>query len=123
MNTLTEKRNLADKAKEKIHRKRFISKQVEHVGTAVLQEDGKAEWRPAERGEYFVARVGKVWGDVMDRLPSGSQNPHNEEKSKAPSNHLKVVKGFSGAEIDNIAMDRGNIKEIPAQARTAGRNA
>ena len=56
MSDLKEK---AEKAKEKVYRKRFINKMVEHVGTTVLQEDGKAVGKKAERGEYFIARVNK----------------------------------------------------------------
>ena len=44
MSDLKEK---AEKAKEKVYRKRFINKMVEHVGTTVLQEDDKAVGKKA----------------------------------------------------------------------------
>ena len=91
MSDLKEK---AEKAKEKVYRKRFINKMVEHVGTTVLQEDGKAVGKKAERGEYFIARVNKVWGNVMGRYPSGNDNPYNDEKSKSPIGNLRIVKGL-----------------------------
>lgn len=119
MNTLTEKRDLAGKAKEKVYRKRFITQQVERVGMTVLQEDGKAQGYKANPGEFHTIRRNKVWGDVI--FNSGTDNPYNEEKSKAPSGHLKVVKGYGSQEIDSMAIDRDNIREIPAQAKVSGR--
>ena len=100
MSDLKEK---AEKAKEKVYRKRFINKMVEHVGTTVLQEDGKAVGKKAERGEYFIARVNKVWGNVMGRYPSGNDNPYNDEKSKSPIGNLRIVKGLEASEIDKMA--------------------
>lgn len=110
MSDLKEK---AEKAKEKVYRKRFINKMVEHVGTTVLQEDGKAVGKKAERGEYFIARVNKVWGNVMGRYPSGNDNPYNDEKSKSPIGNLRIVKGLEASEIDKMAEhDRRKSKEM-----------
>ena len=110
MSDLKEK---AEKAKEKVYRKRFINKMVEHVGTTVLQEDGKAVGKKAERGEYFIARVNKVWGNVMGRYPSGNDNPYNDEKSKSPIGNLRIVKGLEASEIDKMAEhDRRKTKEM-----------
>lgn len=100
---MSELKEKAEKAKEKVYRKRFISKMVEHVGTTVLQEDGKAVGKKAELGEYYIARVNKVWGNVMDRFPAGSNSPYNDEKSKAPIDNLRVVKNLEPAEIDKMA--------------------
>lgn len=119
MNTLTEKRDLAGKAKEKVYRKRFINKLVEHVGATVLQEDGRAQGYKANPGEFHTIRVNKVWGDVI--FNSGTDNPYNDEKSKAPFEHFNVIKGYGNKEIDAMAIDRDNIREIPAQAKVSGR--
>ena len=114
----------AEKAKEKVYRKRFINKMVEHVGTTVLQEDGKAVGKKAERGEYFIARVNKVWGNVMGRYPSGNDNPYNDEKSKSPIGNLRIVKGLEASEIDKMAEhDRRKSKEMSfSNAAEAERN-
>ena len=114
----------AEKAKEKVYRKRFINKMVEHVGTTVLQEDGKAVGKKAERGEYFIARVNKVWGNVMGRYPSGNDNPYNDEKSKSPIGNLRIVKGLEASEIDKMAEhDRRKTKEMSfSNAAEAERN-
>ena len=121
MSDLKEK---AEKAKEKVYRKRFINKMVEHVGTTVLQEDGKAVGKKAERGEYFIARVNKVWGNVMGRYPSGNDNPYNDEKSKSPIGNLRIVKGLEASEIDKMAEhDRRKSKEMSfSNAAEAERN-
>lgn len=121
MSDLKEK---AEKAKEKVYRKRFINKMVEHVGTTVLQEDGKAVGKKAERGEYFIARVNKVWGNVMGRYPSGNDNPYNDEKSKSPIGNLRIVKGLEASEIDKMAEhDRCKTKEMSfSNAAEAERN-
>ena len=121
MSDLKEK---AEKAKEKVYRKRFINKMVEHVGTTVLQEDGKAVGKKAERGEYFIARVNKVWGNVMGRCPSGNDNPYNDEKSKSPIGNLRIVKGLEASEIDKMAEhDRRKTKEMSfSNAAEAERN-
>ena len=121
MSDLKEK---AEKAKEKGYRKRFINKMVEHVGTTVLQEDGKAVGKKAERGEYFIARVNKVWGNVMGRYPSGNDNPYNDEKSKSPIGNLRIVKGLEASEIDKMAEhDRRKTKEMSfSNAAEAERN-
>ena len=121
MSDLKEK---AEKAKEKVYRKRFINKMVEHVGTTVLQEDGKAVGKKAERGEYFIARVNKVWGNVMGRYPSGNDNPYNDEKSKSPIGNLRIVKGLEASEIDKMAEhDRRKSKEMSfSNAEEAERN-
>lgn len=121
MSDLKEK---AEKAKEKVYRKRFINKVVEHVGTTVLQEDGKAVGKKAERGEYFIARVNKVWGNVMGRYPSGNDNPYNDEKSKSPIGNLRIVKGLEASEIDKMAEhDRRKTKEMSfSNAAEAERN-
>lgn len=121
MSDLKEK---AEKAKEKVYRKRFINKMVEHVGTTVLQEDGKAVGKKAERGEYFIARVNKVWGNVMGRYPSGNDNPYNDEKSKSPIGNLRIVKGLEVSEIDKMAEhDRRKTKEMSfSNAAEAERN-
>ena len=121
MSDLKEK---AEKAKEKVYRKRFINKMVEHVGTTVLQEDGKAVGKKAERGEYFIARVNKVWGNVMGRYPSGNDNPYNDEKSKSPIGNLRIVKGLEASEIDKMAEhDRRKTKEMSfSNAAEAERN-
>ena len=121
MSDLKEK---AEKAKEKVYRKRFINKMVEHVGTTVLQEDGKAVGKKAERGEYFIARVNKVWGNVMGIYPSGNDNPYNDEKSKSPIGNLRIVKGLEASEIDKMAEhDRRKTKEMSfSNAAEAERN-
>ena len=121
MSDLKEK---AEKAKEKVYRKRFINKMVEHVGTIVLQEGGKAVGKKAERGEYFIARVNKVWGNVMGRYPSGNDNPYNDEKSKSPIGNLRIVKGLEASEIDKMAEhDRRKTKEMSfSNAAEAERN-
>ena len=121
MSDLKEK---AEKAKEKVYRKRCINKMVEHVGTTVLQEDGKAVGKKAERGEYFIARVNKVWGNVMGRYPSGNDNPYNDEKSKSPIGNLRIVKGLEASEIDKMAEhDRRKTKEMSfSNAAEAERN-
>lgn len=121
MSDLKEK---AEKAKEKVYRKRFINKMVDHVGTTVLQEDGKAVGKKAERGEYFIARVNKVWGNVMGRYPSGNDNPYNDEKSKSPIGNLRIVKGLEASEIDKMAEhDRRKTKEMSfSNAAEAERN-
>ena len=121
MSDLKEK---AEKAKEKVYRKRFINKMVEHVGTTVLQEDGKAVGKKAERGEYFIARVNKVWGNVMGRYPSGNDNPYNDEKSKSPIGNLRIVKGLEASEINKMAEhDRRKTKEMSfSNAAEAERN-
>ena len=121
MSDLKEK---AEKAKEKVYRKRFINKMVEHVGTTVLQEDGKAVGKKAERGEYFIARVNKVWGNVMGRYPSGNDNPYNDEKSKSPIGNLRIVKGLEASEINKMAEhDRRKSKEMSfSNAAEAERN-
>ena len=121
MSDLKEK---AEKAKEKVYRKRFINKMVEHVGTTVPQEDGKAVGKKAERGEYFIARVNKVWGNVMGRYPSGNDNPYNDEKSKSPIGNLRIVKGLEASEIDKMAEhDRRKTKEMSfSNAAEAERN-
>ena len=100
---MSELKEKAERAKEKVYRKRFINKMVEHVGTTVLQEDGKAVGKRAERGEYFIARVNKVWGNVMDRFPAGEHNPYNDEKSKSPvPESLRIVKGLEAGDIDKM---------------------
>ncbi len=110
---MSELKEKAEKAKEKVYRKRFISKMVEHVGTTVLQEDGKAVGKKAELGEYYIARVNKVWGNVMDRFPAGSDSPYNDEKSKAPIDNLRVVKNLEPAEIDKMAEhDKRKAKDL-----------
>ena len=110
---MSELKEKAEKAKEKVYRKRFISKMVEHVGTTVLQEDGKAVGKKAELGEYYIARVNKVWGNVMDRFPAGSNSPYNDEKSKAPIDNLRVVKNLEPAEIDKMAEhDKRKAKDL-----------
>ena len=121
MSDLKEK---AEKAKEKVYRKRFINKMVEHVGTTVLQEDGKAVGKKAERGEYFIVRVNKVWGNVMGRYPSGNDNPYNDEKSKSPIGNLRIGKGLEASEIDKMAEhDRRKTKEMSfSNAAEAERN-
>ncbi len=111
---MSELKEKAEKAKEKVYRKRFISKMVEHVGTTVLQEDGKAVGKKAELGEYYIARVNKVWGNVMDRFPAGSNSPYNDEKSKSPvPESLRIVKGLEAGDIDKMAEhDRRKVKEM-----------
>ena len=111
---MSELKEKAEKAKEKVYRKRFISKMVEHVGTTVLQEDGKAVGKKAELGEYYIARVNKVWGNVMDRFPAGEHNPYNDEKSKSPvPESLRIVKGLEAGDIDKMAEhDRRKVKEM-----------
>ena len=110
---MSELREKAEKAKEKVYRKRFISKMVEHVGTTVLQENGKAVFRPAECGEFYIARVNKVRGNVMDRFPAGSNSPYNDEKSKAPIDNLRIVKNLEPAEIDKMAEhDKRKAKDL-----------
>ena len=111
---MSELKEKAERAKEKVYRKRFINKMVEHVGTTVLQEDGKAVGKRAERGEYFIARVNKVWGNVLDRFPAGEHNPYNDEKSKSPvPESLRIVKGLEAGDIDKMAEhDRRKVKEM-----------
>lgn len=110
---MSEIKKQAEKAREKVYRKRFISKMVEHVGTTVLQEDGKAVGKKAELGEYYIARVNKVWGNVMGRFPAGSDSPYNDEKSKAPIDNLRVVKNLEPAEIDKMAEhDKRKTKDL-----------
>lgn len=110
---MSELKEKAEKAKEKVYRKRFISKMVEHVGTTVLQENGKAVFRPAERGEFYIARVNKVRGNVMDRFPAGSNSPYNDEESKAPIDNLRIVKNLEPAEIDKMAEhDKRKAKDL-----------
>ena len=110
---MSEIKKQAEKAREKVYRKRFISKMVEHVGTTVLQEDGKAVGKKAELGEYYIARVNKVWGNVMGRFPAGSDSPYNDEKSKAPIDNLRVVKNLEPAEIDKMAEhDKRKAKDL-----------
>lgn len=110
---MSELKEKAEKAKEKVYRKRFISKKVEHVGTTVLQENGLAVFRPAELGEYYIARFNSVWENVMDRFPAGSNSPYNDEKSKAPIDNLRIVKNLEPAEIDKMAEhDKRKAKDL-----------
>lgn len=78
--------------------------------------------KKAERGEYFIARVNKVWGNVMGRYPSGNDNPYNDEKSKSPIGNLRIVKGLEASEIDKMAEhDRRKTKEMSVQQCGRGR--
>ena len=109
---MSEIKNRAEKAKENVYRKRFITKKLEHVGTTVLQEDGRAVGKRAEPGEYFIARVSKIWGNVIDRFPSGSENPYNDEKSKSAIGGLRIVEGFEATKIDEMAKRDKIVKEM-----------
>ena len=108
---MSELKEKAERAKEKVYRKRVINKFAEYVGTAALDENGRAEWRPAERGEYFIARVEDTW---KKRFPAGEHNPYNDEKSKSPvPESLRIVKGLEGGDIDKMAEhDRRKVKEM-----------
>lgn len=112
MSELETKRNLAEQAKEKIHRKRIKTRLLEHVGTTTLTEDGRAVGKRAEPGEYFIARVG-FWG-YTDRKACGNESPYNDEKSKAPISEKldKVAMSAKGAELSEIesAVEHNNRK-------------